>query len=89
MVIKMLKKSEARTMVEEYNTQVLKEKIDNAISICDNEISKEIERVAKCGHFSVKVSIPTNADIDVVVNYLNENGYLTTVLTHSYILIEW
>lgn len=89
MVIIMLKKSEARTMVEEHNTKVLKEKVDNAIAICENEISKEIERVAKCGHFSVKVSIPTNADIDVVVNYLNENGYLTTVLTHSYILIEW
>lgn len=85
----MLKKSEARTMVEEHNKQVLKEKIDNAIAICENEISKEIERVAKCGHISVKVSIPTNTDIDVVINYLKENGYLATALTHSYILIEW
>lgn len=89
MVIIMLKKSEARIMVEEYNKQVLKEQIDKAIAICENDISKEIERVAKCGHISVKVSIPTNVDIDVIINHLKENGYLATALTHSYILIEW
>ena len=89
MVIIMLKKLEARQMVEEHNKQVLKEQIDRAIAICENEISQEIERVAKCGHISVKISIPTNADIDVVINYLKENGYLATALTHSYILIEW
>lgn len=89
MVIIMLKKSEARTMVEERNTQVLKEKLENAIAICDNEISKEIETYAKNGRSEVKVSIPTNIEMSMVIKYLEENGYTVTKLTHSYISIEW
>ena len=85
----MLKKSEARVMVEEHNTRVLQEKLSNATAICENEISKEIERVAKQGRTEVKVSIPTHIDIDIVVKYLQENGYVVTTLTHSYISIEW
>lgn len=85
----MLKKSEARTMVEERNTQVLKEKLDNAIAICDNEISKEIENYAKKGRTEVRVSIPTNIEMSMVIKYLEENGYTVTKLTHSYISIEW
>lgn len=85
----MLKKADARTMVEERNTQVLKEKLENAIAICDNEISQEIEKYAKNGRTEVKVSIPTDIDMSMVIKYLEENGYAVTKLTHSYISIEW
>ena len=85
----MLKKSEARTIVEERNTQVLKEKLNNAIAICENEISKEIEKYAQNGRTEVKVSIPTNIEMSMVMKYLEENGYTVTKLTNSYISIEW
>lgn len=90
MVIIMLKKNEARVMVDAYNLREKEDKTNKAIAFCENEISKEIEKRANEGYSSVKVSIPTNLDIEIVVNYLTINGgYSVYELTHSYIQINW
>ena len=90
MVIIMLKRNEARVMADAYNLRTKEEKTNQAIAYCEKEISKEIETRAKGGHNSVKVSIPTNLDIDIVINYLTVNGeYSVYELTHSYIQINW
>lgn len=86
----MLKKNEARVMVDAYNLRAKEEKTNTAIAYCENEISKEIEKRAKDGHSNVKVSVPTNLDMEIVINYLTINGdYSVYELTHSYIQINW
>lgn len=90
MVIIMLKKNEARVMVDAYSLRVKEEKTNKAIAYCENEISKEIENRAKDGHSNVKISVPTNLDIEIVINYLTVNGeYSVYELTHSYLQINW
>ena len=89
MVIIMLKKSEARVMVEEFNIKAEATKKAEAFSFCDNDISKSIEEVAKQGRDSIKVSIPTMLSVDLIINYLSGNGYVVSRLTHNYIMIEW
>ena len=86
----MIKSSEARNMVDNYNAMVRKEKIDNAIAYCNNEISQEIEKRARVGHNTIKISIPANLDREIIVNYLTtECGYMVYELTHSYLPISW
>lgn len=90
MVVIMLKKNEARVMVDAYNLRAKEEKTNKAIAYCEKEISQEIENRAKAGHNSVKVSVPTNLDIEIVINYLTVQGeYSVYELTHSYIQINW
>lgn len=89
MVIIMLKKNEARVMVERFNLKAEETKKAEAFGFCDNDISKAIEEVAMQGKESIKISIPTMLDIDLIINYLSGNGYVATKLTHSYIMIEW
>ena len=89
MVIIMLKKSEARVMVEEFNIKAEATKKAEAFGFCDNDISKAIEEVAKQGRDSIKVTIPTTLRVDLIINYLSGNGYVVSRLTHNYIMIEW
>lgn len=85
----MLKKSEARVMVEQFNIKAEAQKKAEAFGFCDNDISKSIEEVAKQGRDSIKVSIPTMLNIDLIINYLSGNGYVVSRLTHNYLMIEW
>ena len=85
----MLKKNEARVMVDAFNLRAEKTKKMEAFSFCDNDISKSIEEVAKQGRESIKISIPTFLDINLIINYLSDNGYIVSNLTHNHIMIEW
>jgi hypothetical protein len=86
----MLKKNEARVMVDAYVLRTKEEKVNKAIAYCDNEISKEIENKADNGHNSVKISVPTNLDREIIINYLTvEGGYSVYELTQTYIQINW
>ena len=85
----MIKASETRIIMDTFNSQVYQQRVDKAKAICDNEISQEIERLANKGKSRASVTLPTNIDIDIVEQYLISNGYTVTVLTNSYILIEW
>lgn len=76
-------------MVEEFNVKAEATKKAEAFGYCDNDISKIIEDIAKRGCSDIKVSIPTMLDVDLVINYLSDNGYVVSRLTHNYILIEW
>ena len=85
----MLKKSEARKIVEQYNIKAEETKKAEAFGFCENEISKAIEESAKQGRDSIKISIPTMLNIDLIINYLSGNGYVVSRLTHNYLMIEW
>ena len=85
----MLKKNEARVMVDAFNLRAKEAKKAEAFGFCDNDISKAIEETAKQGRESIKISIPTMLDINLIINYLNSNGYVVSNLTHNYIMIEW
>ena len=85
----MLKKNEARVMVDAFNLRAKEAKKAEAFGFCDNDISKSIEEVAKQGRDSVKISIPTFLDINLIIKYLSDNGYIVSNLTHNYIMIEW
>lgn len=85
----MLKKSEARTMVEQFNIKAEATKKAEAFGFCENDISKAIEESAQQGRESIKVSIPTMLNIDLIINYLSGNGYVVSRLTHNYLMIEW
>lgn len=89
MVIIMLKKAEARAMVEEFNIKAEVTKKAEAFDFCNNDIAKAIEEVAKQGRENIKVSIPTMLSVDLIINYLNSNDYVVSRLTHNYIMIEW
>ena len=89
MVIIMLKRNEARVMVDAFNLKAEETKKAEAFGFCDNDISKAIEEVAKQGRDSIKVSIPTMLSVDLIINYLSDNGYVVSRLTHNYIMIEW
>ena len=89
MDIIMLKKSEARAMLEQYNIQAEATKKAEAFGFCENDISKAIEETGKQGRESIKISIPTFLDINLIINYLSGNGYVVSNLTHNYIMIEW
>lgn len=89
MVITMLKKADARRMVEDFNIKAEATKKAEALDYCDNDISKAIEEVASRGRDNIKVTIPTMLSVDLIINYLNNNGYTVTKLTYSYIMIEW
>ena len=85
----MLKKNEARVMVDAFNIKAEATKKAEAFGFCDNDISKSIEEVAKQGRENIKVSLPTTIETDLVIKYLNDNGYVVSKLTHNYIMIEW
>ena len=85
----MLKKNEARVMVDAFNIKAEATKKAEAFGFCDNDISKAIEEVAKQGRDSIKVSIPTMLSVDLIIYYLSDNGYVVSRLTHNYIMIEW
>jgi hypothetical protein len=85
----MIKASETRIIMDTFNSQVYQQMVDKAKAICDNEISQEIERLANKGKSRASVTLPTNIDIDIVEQYRISNGYTVTVLTNSYIIIEW
>ena len=76
-------------MVEEFNIKAEATKKAEAFDFCDNDISKAIEEVAKQGKNSIKVSIPTMLNVDLIINYVSDNGYVVSRLTHNYIMIEW
>lgn len=85
----MLKKSEARKMVEDFNTKVEVTKREEAFAFCNNDISKAIEEAAKQGKGRIKISIPTILSVSIVTNYLVSNGYAVSKMTNSYLMIEW
>ena len=85
----MLKKSEARRMVEEFYTKVEARKKEEAFAFCDNDITEAIEAAAKQGKGRVKISIPTTLSVSLITNYLTDNGYAVSKMTNSYLLIEW
>lgn len=85
----MLKRNEARVMVDAFNLKEEEAKKAEALGYCDKEISNLIEETAKQGKDSIKVSIPTMLDINLIINYLNSNGYVVSNLTHNFIMIEW
>ena len=85
----MLKKNEARVMVDAFNLRAEEAKKAEAFGFCDNDISKSIEEVAKQGRESIKISIPTMLDINIIINYLSSNGYKVLNLGKNYIQIEW
>ena len=89
MVIIMLTKSEAKRMAKEFNIKAEATKKAEALSFCDNDISKAIEEVAKQGKNNVKVSIPTMLNVDFIISYLSDYSYVVSRLTHNYIMIEW
>ena len=85
----MLKKNEARVMVDAFNIKAEATKKAEAFGFCDNDLSKAIEEVAKQGRDSIKVRIPTMLRVDLIINYLSDNGYVVSRLTHNYVMIEW
>ena len=85
----MLKKSEARTILEQFNIKAEATKKAEAFGFCENDISRAIEESAKQGRDSIKISIPTMSNIDLIINYLSGNGYVVSRLTHNYLMIEW
>lgn len=86
----MLKKNEARAMVEKYNVEKETQAREKAIAFCDTQASEEIRKRAEKGKTDAKVSVPTDLDINIVVNYLTtQGGYTVNELTHTYLLIEW
>lgn len=89
MVIIMLKRNEARVMVDAFNLKAEETKKAVAFGFCDNDISKAIEEVAGQGRENIKVSLPTTIETDLVIKYLSDNGYVVSKLTHNYIMIEW
>jgi hypothetical protein len=89
MVNIMLKKSEARRMVEEFNIKAETTKREEAFAFCDNDISQAIEEAAKQGEGRIRISIPTNLSVNIITNYLVGNGYAVSKMTNTYLLIEW
>lgn len=85
----MLKRNEARVMVDAFNLKAEATKKEIAFGYCDNEISKAIEEVAGKGRENVKVSLPTTIETDLIINYLSNNGYVVSKLTNNYIMIKW
>ena len=85
----MLKKNEARVMVDAFNMRAEEAKKAEAFGFCENDISRAIEETAKQGRDSIKINIPTFLDINLIINYLSGNGYVVSNLTHNYIMIEW
>ena len=85
----MLKRNEARVMADAFNLKAEETKKATAFEYCEKEISKAIEEVASNGRESVKVSLPTTIETDLVIKYLNDNGYVVSKLTHNYIMIKW
>ena len=76
-------------MVEQFNIKAEATKKAEAFGFCENDISKAIEESAQQGRDSIKVSIPTMLNIDLIINYLSGNGYVVSRLTHNYLMIEW
>lgn len=85
----MLKRNEARVIVDAFNMRAEEAKKAEAFGFCDNDISKSIEEVAKQGKETIKISIPTFLDINLIIKYLSDNGYIVSNLTHNHIMIEW
>jgi len=85
----MLTKLQAKTMVKEFNIKAEATKKSEALGFCDNDISKAIEEVAKQGKNSIKISIPTMLNVDFIISYISDYGYVVSRLTHNYIMIEW
>ena len=86
----MLKKSEARTIVEKYNVEKETQIREKAVSYCDNQIDYAIRKRAESGNTNLKISIPTDLNTDIIINYLTtQNGYDVSELTHTYLLIQW
>lgn len=85
----MLKRNEARVMVDAFNLKEEETKKAEAFGFCDNDISKAIEEVASKGIDSIKVSIPTVLNVNLIINYLSDNGYIVSRMTHNYIMIQW
>lgn len=85
----MLKKSEARKMVEDFIIATETTRKEKAFAFCNNDISKAIEETARQGQSRVKISIPTNLSVDLITNYLVGNGYAVSKMSSTYLLIEW
>ena len=76
-------------MLEQYNIKAEAQKKAEAFGFCENDISRAIEESAKQGRESIKISIPTMLNIDLIINYLSGNGYVVSRLTHNYLMVEW
>lgn len=86
----MLKKSEARKIVENYNVEKETQIREKAIAYCNNQIDEAIRKRAESGNTNIRISIPTDLNTDIIINYLTtQNGYDVSELTHTYLLIQW
>ena len=85
----MIKMTEARSLTEQYNIEKLRNQKTEVYNYCNGEVSKAIQEAATNGKENIKISIPTNLNVDLVLTYLNNNGFTCSKLTHNYILIEW
>ena len=56
---------------------------------CETVVHEEIKLRAEYGNEHTRMSIPTDLDVEMVMDYIRNAGFEVVKLTASYIYIEW
>ena len=76
--------------IDNVRENALKQQQQNAIDYFNNEIAPELETRAKQGLMSTHISISTEINRDMLLDYIvNVQGLKVHTLTNTYLLIDW
>ena len=85
----MIKATDARQQVKNYIETLRQQEREKAIQWCETEVNEIIEKKSNDGWCRIVVNSNEKINLEMVLEYLVENGYRVQVDYNKKIIIEW
>lgn len=81
--------NEMRAIAEKVLTEIKTAKLERAKKYIEEIIEPSIEEFANMGVMSVEVLLPNDIEKNLILNELNEAGYVVKVICNESVEIAW